>query len=114
LSLAGYVVVASGVLLRVDHKQAASDILDVERSEARRDVFGVVIRVAVVIPIVARRKGAMGQSYGLEVCVIHFNTSGTEIRNVQVSLAFVFCSRGALIDRAIQRAFISAVPLKVE
>src|SRR6266513_5028599 len=94
-AVTGDVIVAGGVLLGVGDKQRATDILNVERRKAVRNLLGF--------------KSIFTKIHSLKVGAVDFDSPGTEVRDVKKFVAIDFAGGCAFVDGAIRGTVIGIV-----
>src|SRR5438552_1548524 len=94
-TVAGDVIMPSGVLLGIGDEESAADVLNIERCEAAGNSLGF--------------KGILTHVHTFEIGVIDFNSRGTEICNVEKFVAVDFAGGCAFVDSAIRGAVIGVV-----
>src|SRR5580692_140429 len=104
VSISGHVVMPLRILLGVCHKQAATNILDVERREPGGDSLPSRIVVTIMFAVCSWIKCVARQIHWFEIRVVHFDAACAEIRYVQESLSIDVRTGRALVHRAICRA----------
>src|SRR5882724_3608088 len=107
-TVAGHVVVAGSVLLRIGDEKRAADVLDIERREAARDALPTAVVMAVTL-IAIWIERVFTKLNALESHVVDFHFSGTEIRDVEEAVSIDFTARHAFIDGAIRGTVIGIV-----
>src|SRR5271169_5230462 len=90
IAVARYVIVPCPVLLGISDKENSSDVLYIEGRKstwnaARTVVISVMISImiAIMIIVAVEFKRAIIQLYALEVGVVNFDCSRTEVRDIE-------------------------------
>jgi hypothetical protein len=109
IAISGHVVMPLRILLGVGHKQAATNVLGIERRESSGNSLPSVIVVSVMVDVRSWIKGVTRQIHSLEIRVIHFHAACPKIRHIQESLSIDVDAGCALIYRTICRAIIVIV-----
>ena len=99
VAISAHIIVPRRILFGVRHKQAAADVLHIEGGEALGDAFRSSTIIAVVVAVSTHAKGVLWHLHAVELRIVDFHSSGTEIRDVQESLA-VEVGRGSLLSTA--------------
>jgi len=94
-TVAGNVIMPSGVLLGIGDEESAADVLNIERCEAAGKSLGF--------------KGILTDVHAFEIGVIDFDLRGTEIRDIEKFVAINLAGRCAFVDSAIRGAVIGVV-----
>src|ERR1700688_689455 len=98
-AIAGHIIVPIGGLLGVSDKQAAANVLYIERRETLGNAVGATVVVA-VLGVYGER--VTRQSHRFEIGVVDFDSAGTKIRDVQETLSVIVRYGHAFIDCAIR------------
>src|SRR5581483_2956724 len=95
---AGDVVVFCRILLRIGHKEAAPNVLNIKR----RETLGNVAVVEVIFSFSSALALAIFEMHLVEIGVIYLHVAGAEIRDVEIALAIYLPDCRAFVNGSVR------------